>query len=59
MFPGMFKNRKVTVKRVRFIDITGETEENILKEFNHPSVVKLFYFYSDDTFKQHISEVQK
>ncbi len=47
------------MKWVLFIDITGETEENILKEFNHPSVVKLFYFYSDDTFKQHISEVQK
>ena len=51
VFPGTFRGNKVAVKRVLVIDATNENEENILQQLNHPNIVKLLYFYSDNTFK--------
>ena len=51
VFPGTFQGNKVAVKRVQLIDATNENEENILQKLNHPNIVRLFYFYSDDNFK--------
>jgi|688.fasta_scaffold2867828_1 serine/threonine protein kinase len=51
VFPGVFRGRKVAVKRVLLIDATNENEEKILKDLDHPNVVKLIHFYKDDTFK--------
>jgi serine/threonine protein kinase len=51
VFPGTFQGNYVAVKRVLVIDATNENEENILQQLNHPNIVKLLYFYSDNTFK--------
>ena len=51
VFPGTFQGNKVAVKRVLLIDATNENEEKILKDLDHPNVVKLIHFYKDDTFK--------
>jgi serine/threonine protein kinase len=51
VFPGTFQGNYVAVKRVLVIDATNQNEENILQQLNHPNIVKLLYFYSDNTFK--------
>jgi serine/threonine protein kinase len=51
VFPGTFRGKKVAVKRVQLIDATNENEENILQKLNHPNIVRLFHFCSDDNFK--------
>ena len=51
VFPGMFRGRKVAVKRVLLIDATNENEENIMQQLNHPNVVKLFHFYIENDYK--------
>ena len=51
VFPGTFQGNNVAVKRVLVIDATNENEETIMQQLNHPNIVKLLYFYSDNTFK--------
>ena len=51
VFPGTFQGKKVAVKRVQLIDATNENEENIMKQLDHPNIVKLFHFDRDDNFK--------
>ena len=51
VFPGTFQGNKVAVKRVQLIDATNENEENIMKQLDHPNIVKLFHFDRDDNFK--------
>jgi hypothetical protein len=50
VFPGTFQGNKVAVKRVLLIDATGN-EENILKQLEHPNIIKCFYYETDATFK--------
>ena len=51
VFPGTFQGNNVAVKRVLVINATNENEENIMQQLNHPNIVKLLYFCSDNTFK--------
>ena len=51
VFPGTFQGNNVAVKRVLVIDATNENEENILQQLNHPNIVKLFHFYSENDYK--------
>ncbi len=46
VFSGMYKGQKVAVKIVR-LNNTDESEEHILKQLNHPNIVKLFHVESD------------
>ncbi len=51
VFPGTYRGIKVAVKRVLLIDATGDDEESILKQLDHPNIVKLFDCEIDDDFK--------
>ena len=51
VFPGTFKGNKVAVKRVLVTGATNENEENIMQQLDHPNIVKLFHFYTDNNFK--------
>ena len=51
VFPGTFQGNKVAVKRVLVTGATNENEENIMQQLDHPNIVKLFHFYTDDNFK--------
>ena len=51
VFPGTFQGNNVAVKRVLVINATNENEENILQQLNHPNIVKLFHFYSENDYK--------
>jgi hypothetical protein len=52
VFPGMFQRSKVAVKEVRLINTTNDEDaENILMQLNHPNIVKLLHFYSDNNYK--------
>ena len=53
VFPGTFQRSKVAVKEVRLINksTNDEDAENILMQLNHPNIVKLLHFYSDNNFK--------
>ena len=47
---GMYKGQKVAVKIVRLIN-TNESEEHILKQLDHPNIVKLFHVEKDSKDK--------
>ena len=51
VFLGTFQGNKVAVKRVLVIDATNENEEKIMQQLNHPNIVKLFHFYSENDYK--------
>jgi serine/threonine protein kinase len=51
VFLGTFQGRKMAVKRILVINTTNENEETIMHQLNHPNIVKLFHFYTDDNFK--------
>ena len=51
VFLGTFRGNKVAVKRVLVIDATNENEEKIMQQLNHPNIVKLFHFYSENDYK--------
>jgi serine/threonine protein kinase len=51
VFSGTFRGNEVAVKRVLVIDATNKNEEKFMQQLNHPNIVKLFHFYSDNTFK--------
>lgn len=50
VFLGQFDGRQVAVKRV---DVTkvNDNEEKVLKQLDHPNVIKLFHSESDKHFK--------
>ena len=49
LFPGIFQNRHVAVKRVDLLHATDN--EEALKQLRHPNVVKLFHVECTDDFK--------
>ncbi len=52
VFPGTFQRSQVAVKEVRLINTTNDEDaENILKQLNHPNIVKLLHFCSDNNYK--------
>jgi hypothetical protein len=53
VFSGTFGESKVTVKKIQLIDTHNENEENLMRNLNHPNIVKLFHIYRDiyDNFK--------
>jgi serine/threonine protein kinase len=51
VFPGTFQGNNVAVKRVLVINATNENEEKIMQQLNHPNIVKLFHFYSENDYK--------
>ncbi len=52
VFPGTFQRSKVAVKEVRLINTTNDEDaENFLMQLNHPNIVKLLHFYSDNNNK--------
>ncbi|KAI9550631.1 hypothetical protein GHT06_000622 [Daphnia sinensis] len=51
VFLGEFEGRKVAVKRVEVFHLGNDNEENALKRFDHPNIVKLFYSEKDNNFK--------
>ena len=53
VFLGTFQGNKVAVKRVELFHTANENEETIMQKLNHPNIVKLFHFYTDDNFKYH------
>ncbi len=51
VFLGTFRGNKVAVKRVELFHTANENEEKNMQQLNHPNVVKLLHFYTDDNFK--------
>ncbi|XP_057367110.1 uncharacterized protein LOC130688145 [Daphnia carinata] len=51
VFPGTFEGREVAVKRVEVYRLGNNNEEEILKQLNHPNIVKLFHCEVDANFK--------
>jgi serine/threonine-protein kinase/endoribonuclease IRE1 len=51
VFLGTFQGNKVAVKRVELFHTANENEEKNMQQLNHPNVVKLLHFYTDDNFK--------
>ncbi len=50
VFRGTFNGRKVAVKRVDLLKISGDNEE-ILQKLDHENVVKLLHVERDKDFK--------
>ncbi len=50
VFRGTFDGREVAVKRVVMTKV-NDNEENVLKQLDHPNVIKFFHSESDENFK--------
>ncbi|KAI9553210.1 hypothetical protein GHT06_021105 [Daphnia sinensis] len=53
---GKFGGREVAVKRVQLHHVSKREEEAMLK-LDHPNIVKLFHFESDDDFRYYAMEL--
>ena len=51
VFKGTFHNKTVAVKRM-LIEQVDEREEEFLKKYPHPYILKLFHVEQDDNFRQ-------
>lgn len=53
VFLGTFEGKRVAVKRIELIgeDVLDDNELKALQQLDHPHVIKLLHFESDDNFK--------
>lgn len=53
VFLGTFEGKTVAVKRIELIgeDVLDDNELKTLQQLDHPHVIKLLHFESDENFK--------